>query len=111
VYFRDRTEEQLQRAHLLSAISSSPDQRKKLAQYERQLAGKEARTNSPHPDKFWRKAWLQLVRPLAANCKGDPAAVAHDLILAMPAAKCPNYPTSESPTKYRMTTSRLKSRR
>ena len=34
-YFRDRTEEGLQRANLLSAIGYSPDRRKKLAQHER----------------------------------------------------------------------------
>ncbi len=97
-YFRDRTEESLQRANLLSAIGYSPERRKKLAQHERRLAGEEAGTNPRHPDLFWRKVWLKLVWPLVTNANGDHRAVARDLIVHMPAplrVKCPGYPTSE----------------
>lgn len=70
-YFRDRTEEKLQRANLLWAIGYLPKRRRKLALYERQLAGKEAGTNPPHPDKFGRKAWLFLIPDLAASEEND----------------------------------------
>ncbi len=70
-YFRDRTEENLQRANLLWAMSYLPKRRRKLAQYERQLAGIKARTNPPHPDRFWRKAWLFLIPNLAASEEND----------------------------------------
>jgi hypothetical protein len=42
-YFRDRTEENWQRANLLWAIGYLPKRRRKLALYERQLAGEVAR--------------------------------------------------------------------
>jgi len=98
-YFRDRTEENLRRAQLLFAIGFFPERRRELAQHERELAGKEARTNPKHPDKFWRKVWVTLVRQLADQHKGEPAAVARDLIVLMPAtlsAKVPRYPTNEA---------------
>ncbi len=85
--------------NLLSAIGYSPDLRKKLAQYERQLAGKEARTDPQHPDLFWRKVWFKLVPVLVATHDGEPEAVARDLIRSMPAelrAKCPGYPANET---------------
>jgi hypothetical protein len=95
---RDPTEENLQTAQLLLAISSMPDRRRELAQYERQLAGRAApRTNPQHPDKFWRKVWVRLIPPLVADCGGDPDTVARELIVLLPAplrAKCPNYPTN-----------------
>ena len=97
-YFRDRTEEALDRAYLLSAISCSPDRRRKLAQYERRLAGEEARTNPQHPDKYWRKAWLFLIPDLVASEEND-LEVARLLIGVLPAwlqAKCPTYPTNEA---------------
>ena len=97
-YFRDRTEANLRRAQLLCAASYSPERRRKLAQYERRLAGEEAGTDPQHPDLFWRKVWLKLVRPLVTNANGDHRAVARDLIVHMPAplrVKCPYYPTSE----------------
>lgn len=85
--------------NLLSAIGYSPDLRKKLAQYERQLAGKEARTDPQHPDLFWRKVWFKLVPVLVATHDGEPEAVARDLIRSMPAelrAKCPGYPANNT---------------
>ncbi len=94
-FYRERTEENLETWHLLSAIFSSPERRRALAQQERQLAGQAARTNPPHPRKFWRKAWVRLVRPLVADCDGDPEEVARTLIQCLPAelqAKCPGYP-------------------
>jgi hypothetical protein len=36
-FYQNPTEENLEMWHLLSAISCSPDRRRKLAQYERQL--------------------------------------------------------------------------
>jgi hypothetical protein len=99
-FYREPTEENLQRAQLLLAISSMPDRRSELAQYERRLAGEAApQTNPKHPDKFWRKAWVRLIPPLVADCDGDPEAVARDLVSLMPAplrAKCPKYPTNEA---------------
>jgi hypothetical protein len=98
-FYRERTEENLDMWQLLSAIYSSPDRRRKLAQQEGQLAGQAARTNPPHPRKFWRKAWGRLVRPLVANCEGDSEEVARVLIATLPAelqAKCPDYPTNKT---------------
>jgi hypothetical protein len=97
-FFRDRTEENLQRAQVLAALCS-PDLRSKLAQHERQLAGQAARTNPPHPRKFWRKAWVRLVQPLVANCEGDSEEVARILIATLPAelqAKCRDYPKNQT---------------
>ena len=95
---RNPTAENLELAQLLFAISSMPDRRTELAQYERQLAGRAApRTNPQHPDKFWRKVWVRLIPPLVADCGGNPDTVARELIAALPAwlrAKCPNYPTT-----------------
>jgi hypothetical protein len=85
-FFRDQTEENLQRANLLSAIGYSPDRRKKLAQYERRFAGEEARTDPPHPDLFWRKVWCKLVPVVVAHRHGEPEAVARDLVVCMPVA-------------------------
>ena len=97
---RNPTAENLELAQLLFAISSMPDRRRELAQYERQLAGRAApRTNPQHPDKFWRKVWVRLIPPLVADCDGDPEAVARDLIAHLPLtlrAKCPDYPTNET---------------
>jgi hypothetical protein len=99
-YLRDQTKENLQRANLLSAIGYSPDLRKKLAQYERRLAGKAARTDPQHPDKFWRKVWCKLLVPvLVAHHHGEPEAVARDLIVCMPVAlrlECSKYPKNET---------------
>jgi hypothetical protein len=97
-FFRDRTEENLQRAQLLSAISHSPERRSKLAQHERQLAGKVALTNPPHPRKFWRTVWVRLIPDLVAAEEND-SEVARLLIGVLPAwlqAKCPKYPTNEA---------------
>jgi len=97
-FYREPTEENLQLAQLLLAISSMPERRRELAQYERRLAGEAApQTNPKHPDKFWRKVWVRLIPPLVAACKGNPDTVARELIAALPAwlrAKCPNYPTT-----------------
>jgi hypothetical protein len=99
-FYREPTEENLQRAQLLLAISSMPDRRRELALYERRLAGREApQTNPKHPDKFWRKVWVRLIPPLVADCDGDPDTVARELIAFLPAtlrAKCPDYPTNQT---------------
>ena len=97
-FLRDRTEENLQRAQLLSAISYSPERRSKLAQHERQLAGKAALTNPQHPRKFWRTVWVRLIPDLVAAEEND-SEVARLLIGVLPAwlqAKCPKYPTNEA---------------
>ncbi len=89
----------MQRANLLSAIGYSPDLRKKLAQHERQLAGKAARTDPQHPDLFWRKVWCKLVPVVVAHRHGEPEAVARDLVVYMPVAlrlECSNYPKNET---------------
>lgn len=54
-FWREPNEESLEMWQLLLAMSSLPDRRRKLAQYQRQLASKAARTDPKHPDKFWRK--------------------------------------------------------
>ena len=99
-FYREPTEENLQLAQLLLAISSMPERRRELAQYERRLAGEAApQTNPKHPDKFWRKVWVRLIPPLVADCGGDPDTVARELVSLMPAplrAKCPKYPTNEA---------------
>ena len=99
-FYREPTEENLQLAQLLLAISSMPERRRELAQYERRLAGEAApQTNPKHPDKFWRKVWVRLIPPLVADCGGDPDTVARELVSLMPAplrAKCPEYPTNEA---------------
>jgi hypothetical protein len=95
---REPNEESLEMWQLLLAMSSSPDRRRKLAQYERQLASKAARTDPKHPDKFWRKAWVCLIPDLVA-AGDDDSAVARLLIGVLPAwlqAKCPDYPTNEA---------------
>jgi hypothetical protein len=98
-FYREPTEENLQLAQLLLAISSMPERRRELAQYERWLAGEAApQTNPKHPDKFWRKVWVRLIPPLVADCGGDPDTVARELVSLMPAplrAKCPKYPTTQ----------------
>ena len=99
-FYREPTEENLQLAQLLLAISSMPERRRELAQYERRLAGEAApQTNPKHPDKFWRKVWVRLIPPLVEDCGGDPDTVARELVSLMPAplrAKCPEYPTNEA---------------
>jgi len=95
---REPNEESLEMWQLLLAISSSPDRRRKLDQYERQLAGKAARTDPKHPDKFWRTVWVRLIPDLVA-AGDDDSAVARLLIRVLPAwlrAKCPDYPTNEA---------------
>jgi hypothetical protein len=97
-FYREPTEENLQLAQLLLAISSMPERRRELAQYERQLAGRAARTEPKHPDKFWRKVWVRLIPDLVA-AGDDDSAVARLLIRVLPAwlrAKCPDYPTNEA---------------
>ena len=97
-FYRERSEENLEMWQLLSAIYSSPDRRRKLAQQEGQLAGQAARTDPKHPDKFWRKVWVRLIPDLVA-AGDDDSAVARLLIGVLPAwlqAKCPDYPTSEA---------------
>ena len=96
-FYRNPTEEHLQLAQLLLAISSMPERRRELAQYERRLAGEAApQTNPKHPDKFWRKVWVRLAAPLV-GCEGDPDTLARELIVHLPAsmrAKCAKYPTN-----------------
>ena len=94
---RNPTDEYLEMWHLLFAISSSPDRRRKLAQYERRLTGQAARTDPKHPDKFSRKAWLLLIPDLVA-AEEDDSEVARLLIAVLPAwlrAKC-DYPKNEA---------------
>jgi len=84
-FYRNPTEEHLQLAQLLLAISSMPERRRELAQYERRLAGEAApQTNPKHPDKFWRKVWVRLAAPLV-GCEGDPDTLARELIVHLPA--------------------------
>jgi len=97
-FYRERTEENLEAWHLLSAIFGSPELRRALAQQERRLAGQTARTNPPHPRKFWRKAWVRLIPDLVAAEEND-SEVVRLLIRVLPAelqAKCPNYPKNET---------------
>jgi hypothetical protein len=92
-FYSDPTEQNLQRAQLLAAISYSPDRRRELANIEGQLANRAAGTHHT----FWRDAWVRLVPGLVADCDGDSDTVARELIALLPAslrAKCPNYPTT-----------------
>ena len=70
-----------------------------MAQHERRLAGKEARTDPQHPKLFWRKVWCKLVPVVVAHRHGEPEDVARDLVVCMPVAlrlQCSNYPKNET---------------
>ena len=94
--YRDNpTEESLDLFELLSAIGSSPERRKQLANELRRLRNREAGTEHT----FWRKVWLKQVPLFTAYHHGDPEAVARDLIIFAPSelrVRCPNYPTGDT---------------